>query len=58
MATYLTKKSSKARFNAKLPDDLYEWARDYAQRKNTTVTQLIVDHLRELRLKDTDIPQI
>lgn len=51
-------KKEKVRFNSKLPGDLYQWAREYAGRKHTTVTQLIIDHLRELQTKDTDVPQI
>lgn len=42
----------KARLQAKLTEELHNWAHDYASRKNTTVTQLIVDHFTALREKD------
>ena len=35
----------KVRFNTRLPSDLLEWAQEYAKRKNTTVTQLLIDFL-------------
>lgn len=50
-----TRPKRKARLQAKLPEELHGWAHDYAGRKNTTVTQLIVDYFTVLREKDHDL---
>lgn len=57
MARHLAKKQS-PRLNLRLSKELLLWAKEYAKRTNTTVTQLIADHLRELRAKDNEVPQI
>lgn len=38
-------RSKKVRFNTRVPSELLKWAQAYAKRKNTTVTQLLVDFL-------------
>lgn len=38
-----------ARINLRVPDDLKGWAHAYASMRNTTVTQLLIDHLTALR---------
>jgi hypothetical protein len=45
--------STKKRKNFRLPLDLTLWAEDYARRKNTNMTQLIVDHLTKLKERDS-----
>lgn len=45
-------KKPPARVQLKLPSDLKEWAQDYANRKNTNITQLVKDHFTRLREKD------
>jgi hypothetical protein len=42
-------KAKKKRKNFRLPLGLTLWAERYAKRKNTNLTQLIVNHLTELR---------
>jgi hypothetical protein len=42
-------KARSGRLNMRCPDDLLDWAKDYAKLKNTTVTQLVIDHFTELR---------
>ena len=37
------------RKNFRIPEDLAAWAERYAKRKNTSMTQLIVDFLTDLR---------
>lgn len=37
--------NEKTRLNIRIPKDLLNWAKKYAKKKNTTVTQLIVDYL-------------
>jgi hypothetical protein len=37
------------RLNLKLDEELAAWAFDYAERHATTVTQLITDHLVQIR---------
>jgi len=39
----------KRRVNLKLDEELAEWAFDYAERHNTSVTQLITDFLMDQR---------
>lgn len=52
----MTKKKTdtieKKRKNFRLPSDLAKWADQYAQAKNTNLTQLIVDHLTKLRARE------
>jgi len=40
------------RFNMVLDPNLKKWAVDYAERKRTTVTAIIVEHLVELKERD------
>lgn len=44
----------KRRVNLKLEEDLAEWAFEFADRSNTTVTYLITDFLQELRRIQTE----
>lgn len=44
-----TKRPKRARVNMRIPTDLLSWAKDYAGSKNTTVTQVIINHLTELK---------
>jgi hypothetical protein len=39
----------KRRLNLKLDEELIEWAFAYAERHNTSVTQMIADHFMELQ---------
>jgi hypothetical protein len=45
----------KRRVNLKLDEGLAEWAFDYAERQNTSVTQLITDHLMDLQRKEAEL---
>ena len=49
------KKKDKARIrvNMRLPYDLIEWAREYAEARNTTLTQVVVDKLTDLQAENT-----
>lgn len=42
-------KSRRVRKNLRLPDDLVAWAESFAQRKNKTLTQLVIDCLTDLQ---------
>lgn len=46
------KKADPARVQMKLPPDLKAWAVEYADRKNTNLTQMFKDHLTQLREKE------
>lgn len=47
----MTKKTSKrTRVNIRVQTDLLAWAKKYAMKKNTSLTQIIIDHLTQLRL--------
>jgi len=50
----------KTRLNLRLPARLIRWVKVFAKEHNTTVTQLIVDHLTELkkRAETEDVPQV
>lgn len=39
----------KTRLNVRLPADLVTWAKEFSKKKNTTVTQLLVDFLTAKR---------
>jgi len=41
--------NERARLNVRIPADLLEWAKKYAKKKNTTVTQLLIDFLTRER---------
>ena len=43
------------RLNLMLPGDLKKWAKSYAGRKHTTLTRIVVDHLRDLRERERGI---
>ena len=40
-----TKTQKRVRLNIRVPADLVRWAKVWAKKKNTTITQVIVDHL-------------
>lgn len=40
------------RLTMRIPKDLLNWVRSYAKRKRKTVTQVVIDHLVELKEKD------
>lgn len=44
----------KRRLNLKVDEELVEWAFDYAERRNTTVTQLITDLFMDLRRRERE----
>lgn len=44
----------KRRLNLKLEEGLVSWAFAYAERRGTTVTQMIGDLLRDMRRQDTE----
>lgn len=39
----------KTRFNMRIPADLYHWVQGYAQRRQTSVTALIIRYLHHLK---------
>lgn len=45
-------KSERVRVNMRMPSDLVEWVRVYAGKKNSTLTQVIVDELTKLQARD------
>lgn len=42
-------KPRRERLNMRIPSDLLGWAKGYVSVKNTTVTQLFVDYLTDLK---------
>lgn len=42
-------KSKRERLNMRVPADLLGWVKGYVSTKNTTVTQLFVDYLTDLK---------
>ena len=48
------KKREKARIrvNMRLPSELIEWAKEYAEARNTTLTQIVVDELTNLQAEN------
>jgi len=39
----------RTRLNVRIPADLVSWAKKWAKKKNTTITQVIVDYLTTKR---------
>lgn len=44
-----TQRPPRARLNMRIPEPLLDWAKDYAVVRNTTITQIIIDHFTKLR---------
>lgn len=44
-----TKTPRRTRLNVRIPSDLVRWAKVWAKKKNTTITQVIVDYLTNKR---------
>lgn len=42
----------KRRLNLKLDGDLAEWVFDFAKRHDTSVTQLIIDFFKDMRVRE------
>lgn len=49
-------KLRRKRKNFRIPSDLADWAEQYASDRNTSMTQLIVDYLTDLRDRETKSP--
>lgn len=47
-------KPKRQRVNMRIPMDLLVWAKDFASTKNTSVTQIVVDHLTDLKETHSD----
>ena len=47
-------KRQRQRVNMRLPTDLFMWAKDFASTENTSVTQVVVDLLTDLKEKIDD----
>lgn len=45
-------KEKRVRVNLRLPPDLVEWTKEYADAKNTTLTQVVVDKLTDLQAEE------
>jgi hypothetical protein len=41
---------AKSRLNLRVPSELMEWVKRFAQQRNTTVTQLVVDYFTREKL--------
>lgn len=51
--------NGKGRLNLRVPLELDEFIKGYAQKKNTTVTQIVIDHFTELKEQEINghVPQ-
>lgn len=47
--TEKTKKPTRVRLNIRIPEKLLTWAKKHARKSHTTVTQIIVNRLTEMR---------
>lgn len=41
----MTEKSKRTRLNVRIPTDLLRWAKIWAKKRNTTLTQVLIDIL-------------
>lgn len=46
------KKTKDVRLNLRFHEDLAEWAKKYAKKRRTSVTQIVTDHFVDLREKE------
>lgn len=46
------KDKARIRVNMRLPSELIEWAKEYAEARNTTLTQIVVDELTNLQAEN------
>lgn len=46
-------KEKRVRVNLRLPSELVEWAKEYAEDRHMTLTQVFVEKLVELHAEDT-----
>jgi hypothetical protein len=46
-------RAERERLNMRIPRALLKWAKTFAQERNTSVTQLVVDHLTRLKEYET-----
>lgn len=51
--------NGKCRWNLRVPEDMDNWVKQYAEAKNTTVTQLILNYFTDLRkqLEESHVEQ-
>lgn len=47
------REKKRIRVNMRLPPDLVEWAKEYAEARNTTLTQVVVNELTNLQAENT-----
>lgn len=45
-------KLARTRVNIRFPTDLLNWSKSFVRKRNTSITQAIVDHFTELKLKE------
>lgn len=50
-------KNGKGRLNLRIPAELDDFIKEYAERHEITVTKIVVDHFKLLREKETHVPQ-
>jgi predicted DNA binding CopG/RHH family protein len=48
-----TEEQRRIRVNMRLPSELVEWAKEYADSRNTTFTQVVVDKLTDLQAEES-----
>jgi uncharacterized protein (DUF1778 family) len=55
-----TRSNGKTRINIRVPAELDEWIKKYAEDHNTNMTKLIVDYFAEIRRKSEEghVPQL
>ena len=51
MSDKVTSTTGKSRLNLRLPADLDQWVKKYAEDNNTTVTSLVVGYFTDLQKK-------
>lgn len=47
----MASKATRTRLNMRVPVELLDWTKSYVRKKNTSVTQLFIDHLTRLKEK-------
>lgn len=46
-------KPNRTRINIRVPTELLKWAKAYAKKHNTSLTQTIIDHFTKLKMEAT-----
>lgn len=51
-------RAKRSRLNIRVPTELLTWLKDFATEKHTSVTQILIDHVTDLKEKNSGPPTV